>query len=46
MARKKKQAMEMTTEETARRLFPKKVIHHVKKTVSSVVKSSIKPKSK
>ena len=48
--KKPKHATEMTSDELAKELFPKKVIEHVKKTVSSEESkpsnSSIKDKSK
>jgi len=42
MPRRKKKAIELTTEELAKRLFPKKVREQVKKEVGSDTKPSIK----
>ena len=46
MPRKKKQPIEMTSDELARTLFPQKVINAVKKAVALDSKPSIKDKSK
>ena len=46
MPKKKKPATEMTSDELARSLFPKKVINAVKRAVASDSKPSIKDKSK
>ena len=42
MPRRKKQARELTTEEMAKRLFPKKVRDEVKKEANSESESTIK----
>jgi len=44
MPRRKKKAHELTTEEAMRKMFPKKVVEHVRKQANPDMKSSIKHK--
>ncbi len=43
MPRKKKQPQEWTTEEVIKRLFPKKVVEHVKREANPPEKPQVKP---
>ncbi len=44
MPRRKKKAHELTTDEAMRKLFPKKVVDHLRKQANPDSKSSIKHK--
>lgn len=44
MPRRKKKAHELTTEEAMRKMFPKKVVEHVRKRANPDTKPSIKDK--